>query len=184
MRIFLFFIVMGIVCHANAQTSKAKFHSINQVGLLNGSKGTASHLQSVNGFQYKNFFGGIGVGLDYYRYRSIPLFAEARKYFGNAKNKLFVYADGGVHFVWEKIENFSGASVKQYPQFYSNAGIGYQLAMDKNVGLTFNIGYSYKRVKYKQDIYNFCPLVGLCYENSTTYIYDFNRLVIQIGLVF
>ncbi|MFI5151955.1 MAG: hypothetical protein ACHQET_01395 [Chitinophagales bacterium] len=66
------------------------FHSYNQIGLLEAETGSAFQIQSVNGMQYKSWFGGIGVGLDYYRFRSIPFFLDLRKSFQSDGNGLFL----------------------------------------------------------------------------------------------
>jgi hypothetical protein len=170
-----------------AQTSQTpagwKFHSINQAGLLNGESKTAFHLQSVNGIQYKNLFAGIGVGLDYYKYRSIPLFIELRKYFGATKNQFFVYADGGANFVWAKSNGAYNNTVKYYPGFYGNAGIGYKAVFKNGMGILLSAGYSYKKIKEEQSS-GFCPMGNTCYLQTDTYKYDFNRLIIQIGWMF
>ena len=42
-----------------------QFHSINNVGLLEGQTGSAFQLQSINGMQYQSWFAGIGLGLDF-----------------------------------------------------------------------------------------------------------------------
>src|ERR1700730_9491831 len=97
-----FFILQGLAAQETAAEKKWKFHSVNQAGLLQGESVKAFHLQSVNGFQRNNLFAGLGVGLDYYQYKSVPLFAEVIKYFGKTKNQFFVYANAGVNFVWEK----------------------------------------------------------------------------------
>ncbi len=56
-----------------------RFHSINQVGILAGISEANLQLQSVNGIQHKTGFVGLGVGLDYYYARSIPVFIDLRK---------------------------------------------------------------------------------------------------------
>jgi hypothetical protein len=75
------FLVISSICHAQ-KNAAWQFHSINQLGLLEGQIGSAFQIQTINGAQYKSWFGGIGIGLDYYRFRSIPLFLDFRKDFG------------------------------------------------------------------------------------------------------
>lgn len=97
----LFICLSGLVsAQQKTKTCPWQFHSINNVGLLEGQTGSAFQLQSINGMQYKSWYAGIGLGLDFYRYRTIPLFLDIRKEFGSGSNKFFAYADGGVNFVW------------------------------------------------------------------------------------
>src|ERR1700712_5956221 len=94
-------LLTGLVFFAHAQkksTTPWNFHSINNIGLLEGQTGSSFQIQTVNGAQYKSWFAGIGLGLDYYRYRTVPLFLDLRKEFGKSSNRLFLYADMGVSF--------------------------------------------------------------------------------------
>src|SRR5579862_3368717 len=95
----LVFMLIGMIKMSSAQQkslpAKWQFNSINSVGLLEGETGSAFQLQTINGAQYKSWFAGMGLGLDFYRIRSIPLFADIRKEFGKGNNKLLVYADIG-----------------------------------------------------------------------------------------
>ena len=165
--------------------AKWKFRTLNEVGLLQGESKAAFHIQSLNGFEKKNWFAGIGVGLDYYRYKSIPLFAEGIKYFGKTQNKIFVYANAGMHFVWEKNDNTIYYTETYHPAFYGGAGIGYKAGFKNGGGFFLSAGYSYKRVDDVQREYNSCPFAGQCYPTSPNkYVYTLNRLLLQIGLMF
>lgn len=184
--IILFFLfVQTTDAQQPALQSKWKFHSLNQVGLLQGDSKGAFHLQSVNGFEKSTWFAGIGTGLDYYRYRSIPLFAEVIKYLGKPGNQFFIFGDAGVHFVWEKADNTSYSTEKYYPGFYGGGGIGYSASFKNGMGFLLSAGYSYKRVlRQEKHETSFCPFNGPCYIQTNDYRYDLNRLLIQIGLMF
>src|SRR5664279_970813 len=99
---FLFLIFLGFAFCSAAQEGKTNmrwnFRSIINLGLLEGQAGSAFQLQTLNGVQSNSWFAGLGIGLDYYRYRTIPLFLEIRKEFGKQQNKPFVYMDGGMSF--------------------------------------------------------------------------------------
>src|ERR1700748_880249 len=72
-----------------------QFHSINNIGLLEGQAGAAMPLQTINGLQNKSWVVGAGVGLDDSRFRTLPLFVDIRKEFGTTQSKFFLYADAG-----------------------------------------------------------------------------------------
>ncbi len=61
---------------AYTQKSKVKFNSLNMFGVAAGESRPSGLFQTVNGVRYKNWFAGIGAGLDYYSYRTIPVFFE------------------------------------------------------------------------------------------------------------
>ena len=164
-------------------TNAFNFHSINQVGLLNGEKGTAFHLQTINGVQYKRIFAGIGVGLDYYQYRSFPVFVDTRYYFGKNNRGLFAFADGGLNYVWDKTP---ADYYKQTfnPKFYGGFGIGYAAGLKNGMAFLVNAGYSYKAVKMKQEFISYCPFNGPCDIGTENYNFQYNRLLFQVGWMF
>lgn len=164
-----------------------QFHSINNLGLLEGQAGSSFQLQTVNGVQYKSWFAGVGVGLDFYRYRTIPLFADLRKEFGNGANKIFLYADLGVSFSWvtddEKMsympdDHFSNG-------FYDDFGVGYKMSVGKRNALLMSLGYSYKKIveTYNDGVYFDYPPAG-GYNNSEQIDSYLNRLSIKFGWTF
>jgi hypothetical protein len=174
------------IIHAQQINNKNSWqlHSINQVGLVETDYGTAFQLQTINGFQYKNFFSGIGIGLDYYKVRSIPLFVDVRKYFGTNRNAFFVYENAGVNFAWEKEDPVTeGSSYHYNTGFYNDVGLGYRIAMKNKISILLSGGYSYKRISENQSS-NICPFVGPCYEQRDKYVYDLSRLIFKIGLLF
>jgi hypothetical protein len=188
---FCFFLTL---CSGQQKEHSFRFHSINQVGLLTGETGSAWQLQTVNGFQYKSWFGGIGAGLDYYRFRGIPLFADIRKTFGHAKSKPFIYADGGIHFRWltdkEKI-NY-GSPGKYSNGLYLDGGLGYQIYINRKNALLLNLGYSYKDIKGRFSPYLYYPTAFLVGDQqfipptplSNSYNYRLNRISIKLGWEF
>ena len=166
------------------QPGSWRFQSINSVGLLEGQAGSAFQLQTVNGARYFSWFAGIGVGLDNYRLRTIPIFLDVRKEFGNSSNKFFVYADAGISFSWipdnEKMpytqEHFSNG-------FYDDFGFGYKAALGKKNALQVSLGYSYKNLTdtYTYGYYNVDPPTGNPPEKISYYL---NRLSIKLGWSF
>ncbi len=161
-----------------------QFHSINNVVLLEGQAGSALQLPTINGAQYKSWFAGVGIGLDYYRYRTIPLFLDVRKEFGKRSNKLFIYADAGMNFYWER-----DTDVKQFPVddkfkngFYGETGVGYKLKLNQRINLLFNAGYSYKNITEEGTYpYMYPILAGMEYPVEKIN-YNLNRFVLQVGI--
>lgn len=181
-------ILLFVAVWGQRKISPYRFHSINSLSLLNGANEVSAGLQTVNGFQKKNFFLGIGLGLDYYIYRSVPLFADFRYDFGKGKNKFFAYTDGGINFewaedhaanpviIWDGVSNLGTF----YNGIYSDAGFGYKTSKKYNAGLVLSLGYSYKSLKKT-----------VCYQDWRTrewltdiYRYHLSRVVIRVGWSF
>jgi hypothetical protein len=189
--IFIFLFVTTIAKCAAQQNNTNKplqFHSINNVGLLEGQAGPAFQLQTVNDAQYKSWFAGVGVGLDYYRFRTIPLFIDLRKEFGKSGNKLFVFADAGINFYWERDKD-----IKQFPVddkfrngFYTEVGAGYKIKLSRKLSMLISSSYSYKKITEDGNYYYFDPPFGWPNTNWPTQKINYNlsRLVLKAGIQF
>jgi hypothetical protein len=171
------------------QTTKWQFHSLNNLGLLEGQTGSSFQLQSINGAQYQSWFAGIGVGLDYYRYRTIPLFLDIRKEFGKKAGKPFIYMDGGINFSWvtDSQKNVYGADDHFKNGFYTDLGAGYKINLGNRNALLISLGYSNKKLTETYSTYypTYYDFYGLTNNPSSTKInYSLNRLSIKLGWSF
>ena len=180
----LFSLAMHIgLTQTKSADNKWNFHSINQGGLLEGENASAFHIQTINGMQYRTWFAGIGMGLDYYRFRSIPLFLDLRKSFRRDGNGFFLYADGGIHFLWPMDKQKISPQATYKNGFYSDIGLGFRFLLANRSSILFSAGYSYKRVV--EDNAVICdPWFGPCSAQIDRYAYDLNRLSIMIGFCF
>jgi hypothetical protein len=186
------FILVFSICIAGSVFAQLKtnahdwqFHSVNNVGLLEGQTGSAFQVQSINGMQYKSWYAGIGLGLDFYRYRTIPLFIDFRKEFGSGANKFFAYADAGINFGWltdnEKTLYLTNDHFS--PGFYTDLGLGYKIAVGKNNHLLLGLGYSLKKLKETYDTNDYSDPPD--YPIEKEYIdYNLHRLTMKVGWEF
>jgi hypothetical protein len=190
----LVFMLLGMITMSSAQQKSLpaqwQFHSINSVGLLEGETGSAFQLQTLNGAQYKSWFAGVGIGLDFYRIRSIPLFADIRKEFGKGNSKLFVYADMGVNFSWATDQQKTSyvQNDKFSNGFYNDFGLGYKVVAGKKNAVILSLGYSYKKtVESYNQVYDDPGFIWtLTFQNNGTekINYSLNRLTLKIGWEF
>jgi hypothetical protein len=127
-----------------------QFQSINQLGMVVGETGNAFQIQTVDGIRIKKFFTGIGVGIDEYQVRSIPLFLDFRMNVKESGKTPFVYADGGTHFIWPKEKN----EMVTYDDagFYYDLGVGYSIPVKSNAVL-LSAGYSFKSYSSRENSY-------------------------------
>jgi hypothetical protein len=195
MRLKYFFAVLMITASAisSAQQKRNvyKFHSLNNLSLFNGENEVSAGLQSVNGFQKGNWFGGVGVGLDYYIHRTVPLFADLRYEFGKGKNKFFAYSDGGINFQWVEEYVYGGPifiwdgpfvnnSSDFHNGFYSDTGLGYRVRNKKSGGLILSLGYSRKTLKQTTSYQDWRTQEWL----TDVYRYKLNRIALKVGWKF
>jgi hypothetical protein len=187
--VFSILILSAGICSAQQKTQACpwQFHSVNNIGLLEGQTGSSFQLQTINGAQFKSWFAGVGLGLDFYRYRTIPLFLDLRKEFGKSSNKLFLFTDLGTNFSWvtdnektsyELNDNFGGG-------FYFEGGLGYKISVSKNNSLLLSLGYSYKKLYETYDYPVYLMYTQNSMNNWSEKInYSLNRLSIKIGWEF
>ncbi|MFT3751265.1 MAG: hypothetical protein QM768_23340 [Agriterribacter sp.] len=177
------------------QKQKLQFHSLQQVGLINGNGAVSGLLQSINGFEKDNWFAGAGIGLDFYRYRTVPLFIDIKKYVGIKNgNRFFLYADGGYNTPWltKKEETYSWGSgqTKTWSRYkgglYIDAGLGYALKFRNGNNMLLSTGYSYKY--FEETRTTETTVVGIAGTTESVdkqrYDFTFKRLMIKVGWEF
>jgi hypothetical protein len=181
LKIYLVVMVLGQQLAVNAQ-SKVRFENHNAVGLLSGTSSIAMQLQTVNGVNYKTFFLGAGIATDGYYSKSMPVFAEVRKYIsGNKKNTPFVYLDAGSNISSEKDEKTTWSTTTYHSGLYYDLGIGYQWKTVKRFHVDASFGFSQKKYGYEQQFWG--GIVGT--ESAPqTYEYRLQRFTMKLGLGF
>ena len=168
-----------------AQKKVAKFQSINLAGIVGGENHVNSAFQTINGIKFSDWFAGIGIGVDNYRYKTLPLFIDGRWYFGDEK-KGFIYGDLGYNF---PMKNKPGKEIYYYNTYhftggvYTDFGIGYHVSINKYSSLAFSLGHSFKKLQNKVGVTMQC-LVGPCPVDYSKYDYEFGRMILKAGLVF
>lgn len=177
------------------EKSKPAFHSLQQLGMINGNGAVSAMIQTVNGIEYNNWFAGAGIGLDFYRYRSAPLFLDVKRYFTlKNRNSLFVYADGGYNIPWVK-QNEPEFSIWSWPVeinydykggAYWDGGLGYAINFKRNNRMLLSLGYSYKQFSETRTTKTTVGGVTGNTENIDVrhFDYNFKRLMVKIGWQF
>jgi hypothetical protein len=182
-----FFAVSIIVLFVNSsllgQKNKIRFHSINSFAMVSGETGTSTAFQTVNGIKFLNWFSGIGVGIDNYKYKTLPLFFDARKYFGIEK-KVFVHGDIGYDF---PMKDKPGKEMSDYDTYhfrvglYSEFGIGFETKFIKSSSVSFNVAFSSKQLQNRIGIQ---PLCLGCDPYWYNYKLNYGRILVKTGVEF
>ena len=161
-----------------------KFNSTVQFGLLEGEAPSAFQAQAINGIQYKTWGAGIGVGIDNYMFRTIPLFIELRKNILNKATTPYVFTSVGLQFPWVRNNQKLWYGKSDFNTgIYYNLGLGYRINMFKNNALLFSTAFSLKQIT--NTIYVSGPgpcYLGGCPEDIPQPTkYTLRRLSLQIG---
>jgi hypothetical protein len=183
----LIIFLMPFVMQAQEKKSSYSFESYNSIGWLGGDETVHGLVQSVNGVSRGPVFAGLGLGIDFYRVRTVPLFLDLRYRYGKGKNKWFAYGDAGYHVPWDNGSDVflkGGAEQSFTGGLYYDAGIGYQLGLTKKGALFFSAGYSEKWMSEQVTIVPFCPGPGLCEPRIEYFDYKFRRFSFKLGWKF
>ena len=165
---------------------KPTFTTILKMGLLNGEADKAGvSLAFTNGLRYRNWFGGIGAGLDYYGLKSIPLYVEAARDFSKQTPSPFLNAAVGYNFPLRDKNYKSWTQYKSQGGLYYALGGGYKFSLGQELALTLSAAYSFKG--QKEELFN--DYGRWLFEEplpprTDTYTYKFRRLSVNIGFVF
>lgn len=186
----------GVFLHVPAQTgeklsnrkaSHIGFQSLNQLGLLEGEKGSAFQLQTINGIKYQSWFAGAGIGIDYYKFRTIPLFFDLRKDLQAKDRTAFIFGDIGINFPWVKTDDQElWLGKTEYSNgLYYEMGMGYKITIRKNDALLLSAGYSFKQVTEKRYGVLYCPFIGPCQQGLIEKLdYGLKRVNFKLGWSF
>lgn len=187
MKRLVLFLLSMVICASVYSQERARLSSQNYAGILAGASTADFQVQTVNGVAFKNWFTGIGVGIDYYSVRSIPLFIDIRKNLLKNTNKFFAYVDAGIHFPWLKERDYELIWIDRDFKngFYGDAGLGYTYPLTKRSAILLSAGYSIKLFSEKRRTQGFCPgPVTVCPDQVDRFHYELRRISIKAGVTF
>lgn len=184
----LLILLLLIKNEVSAQDNKKPqkfFSSQISTGIVEGKSATSFHIETVNGIRYKTWFGGIGAGIDYYYFRTIPVYLSGVKYLSPRNHSFFVQGDAGLNFVWEKQPSrvWNEVSNDFKPGVFWNGMIGFATGLDRKNSFSFGLGYSQKNFRDIKEITAPC-FNPPCTNQFETYRYNLNRLSLKLGWQF
>ncbi|HLI92547.1 MAG TPA: hypothetical protein VKU83_03015 [Puia sp.] len=134
---------------ASAQSS-FRFRSSESLGISNGQLGGFVQVQAINGIAYGPWFLGAGAGLDYYRFRSVPLFLSAgRDLWLTKKEGLGLFLNGGTNLPWlQGGGSPNTGTITLSGGEYWSGGISYILRLGQHTreAVFFSVGYEVKKM--------------------------------------
>ncbi|MEP6674540.1 MAG: hypothetical protein ABJA78_05280 [Ferruginibacter sp.] len=192
MKLYLFVCLLfcfSFYIKADAQVAENKnlfnrFHSINAIGIVNGSSGTSFMISSINGFNFRKVFVGAGVGYDNYYYRSVPFFIDGHYDLFGKKNKIQLVGNAGINLpLKSQNENTGNAAVKYKAGLFYETGFDYRMACKRHAFIT-GLSYSFKQVKKELENNVWNPVVNRIENLPLKYDYHFQRIVFRVGWEF
>ena len=164
---------------------KKLFSSQISTGILEGEQNTSFHVEIVNGIRYKTWFGGIGTGLDYYYFRSIPVYLSGIKYLSPRNHSFFIQGDAGMNCAWveDRMNAWNEVNHDFKPGIYWNGTLGFATGLDRKNSFSFGLGYSHKNLSETREMVVMC-FNPPCENTFETYKYNLKRLTLKIGWQF
>jgi len=189
---FLFLLSFFIAVSVSAQVKpiKSNFYLLPQIALLNGDHSASGQVQVAGGFEKNGWGFGIGTGIDYYKVRTVPVFADLRKSFGK-NSAVFSYLNIGSNLAWPLESQYStgyiwelGGKRSDFGNgLYTDLGIGYTIRGKKREGIVLSLGYSAKTInetRYVTIYREFPPYIPETRETKLDY--TFNRIAFRLGV--
>ena len=186
--IFILSTIATLSVSAQTEITRQKpvFYSANQAGLLEGAAGSSFLVQTVNGFSYRGWAAGLGVGIDKYKERSIPVFLQLKRKVFKSKLPLYIYADGGINLLWPLPEESQWQGWQNSDNkkgLYLDGGMQYQWAISRRQAILLSVGYSEKRYSWQISNPVYC-IDGTCPEQTNSWYYTYRRIAIKAGWKF
>lgn len=183
----LFVLLLTQFASAAQDSSRRKekpwFQSFNTIGLVAGATEEELLVQSVNGFRKDKLFAGLGVGIDYYHQRSVPVFLELRRFFSRKPSSAFLYAGGGWNFAWKEDRGDEGSFTSSYGNgLYFDLGLGHTFSVGGREAFVLSAGYSGKNYTSSIKTPQYCP-GGNCPPREENSRYSLTRIVLKGGII-
>jgi hypothetical protein len=169
-----------------SQTSKSGLHYrfILSGGVIAGQSTAKPLYQFSGGITFNRFYTGLGVGIDRYFVKTIPVFADIR-YDLDREQRAFVYGNAGTNFGKRSkvVPGFNEFKEDYIGKFYMDVGLGYRFPLNKFHRLALSVGYSRKSVVNENTFFGFCG-TGNCPFQVERYEYNLGRIVTKLSWEF
>jgi hypothetical protein len=195
-----YLMALGCACCVTlcfGQSNRWKFRSDNYFGTTSGEMGSYGMLQTVNGLYNGPWFLGLGAGLDYYRFQSVPLFLSVTRDIPVAPRRggFYLLANGGINLPWYSRDQmpFGNGSSEFHPGVWWNTGLGYRwkLSAGSDKALLITAAYGVKKLRehqatkpYVPGIIEPCPACQMAPVQTYDYDYVNRTWMLNIGFQF
>lgn len=170
---------------------KPRYAGSFEIGMMNGSAETNGYLQTSHGVQYQNWFAGLSTGIDYYRFRTVPVLFELKKQFSSGTVRPFVSFAAGTSLPWLMASEknvrwiwWQGDTSDYYKGLAMEASLGVVLRAKAKPSFTIQAGWSQKNVEEQFVERSFLPSPEPGAGIRKTIDYRLNRLFVGFAVNF
>jgi len=183
--------VIVLLAACSSLQAQFKYQGSIEGGVVNGNWETNGYVQTTHGIQYQQWLIGVGAGMDYYRYRSVPVFLEVQKNFGKKTVRPFLIAAAGVNATWpteeqkQTIINWWQTTPAEHKNgWYAKLGAGVLLNASSKLKFSLRAAYSFKSLSTTHTEFFFVPWPQPTTSTEITTEYRLNRVTIGLGIGF
>ena len=152
------------------------------VSFYGGSKNSAGFTILTSYRFPSRLSAGAGMGVDWFSYQVMPMFAEVSYTLLAGNLSPFIYVRGGYAIPLGKSPDDQYTNTSYKGGVLAGTGIGLRRNFSNHNAFVFSAGYRYQQLRTVSDYYN--PWYGSDYSNSSERIEKFNRIGISIGFLF
>jgi hypothetical protein len=177
-----------LTCRAAAQekgkSSKPGVAIYPGISLVTGAAENSWQWQVVGAVVKKNWVAGIGAGMDYYRYRTVPVFLSVRRE-ELFRRLFFGYAGVGLTIpaVTDGQKKAFTVSDKFYTGVYAETGVGIRIPVRGKWSARVSLGYGFKSLREKAVYPDFSGSVPPL-ENVISYRHSFQLVHLRTVIGF
>lgn len=161
---------------STAANKKLRYYNTTAMGVIIGSNGSAYSISNTSSLGYNQWRAGIGIALDDYVQRSLPVYLQLQYQVKNSR--FYLWGDGGRNLRWKKSDI---VAIKN--GWYAAGGVYFKAASLNKGGLFIAPAYSVKT--YREENNNTFPcLTRPCPVNKETLAYTLRRVQVALALQF
>jgi hypothetical protein len=193
-QIYKWMVLFFVVCSISAYgQEKISYTGSVEAAVLVGGYESNGVVSTTHGIRFKSHSVSFGAGIDFYRFRSVPVFIDIKKFISIGSLQPYIQASAGLNIAWPTSEQMLaprwwsgwwGASdtMSFSNGFYSKAVAGIVFNPKSPVKISAVAGWSLKSIttRYFEEVWNGTTTV---FEPRTS-VYKLNRLYIGIGVAF
>ncbi len=165
-----------------------------ELGLVNGGSGAHGFLHTSHGIGRGNWTLQLGTGIDYYRFRTIPVFLDLKKQFGKKSTRVFGMVSGGLSLEWIEAKPYQHNPISSFwlprtdSRFYNGytarVGAGVIFKAEKKTNFAVSAGWSLKTLTEKYEEWNMMPGPMPPDMIAKTFVYQLNRIYAAFSVNF
>ena len=172
--------------NTKAQVKALKPWLMPEIGVQIGATEPSGDLRLQGGLKRQNWYYGLGAAIDFYRFRSYPVYLQVQRVFSFRGTSPFLTASAGYNFkkASDTVPTWIGSRVyERTGGYYAELGGGFIFKIAKKERLQLSVVKNIKQVKESYDI-DYWVGPGQNRSARSTDLYTMHRVAVRLGWKF